>query len=258
MESNSGFLDHRGTLQDECTVICDTNRETTHKVAENSSTAHDRFRRSALGLSGRRSSRDSVNLMFYVKPNCTKSAKYTHLHYVIINETTHKVAENSPTAHDRFRPSASGSSGRRSPRVSVNLMFFLNPNWTVLEKYTHLQINLVFIRYSTESLVYGILQLNVLMNVRGSNAGTFIGYALLMSSNKSEMQVQGVNARSSYKHFFEETTHKVAENSSTAHDRPTLLGVHQLGAVPEFPSTLCSTRTRDSIESLVKTKLICE
>ncbi|KAG5441073.1 hypothetical protein CSKR_105642 [Clonorchis sinensis] len=62
--------------------------------------------------------------------------------------TTHKVAENSSTAHDRFRPSW-GSSGRRSPRVSVNLMFYLNPNWTVFEKYTHLHINLVFARDST-------------------------------------------------------------------------------------------------------------
>ncbi|KAG5452713.1 hypothetical protein CSKR_102140, partial [Clonorchis sinensis] len=35
------------------------------------------------------------------------------------------VAENSSTAHDRFRPSW-GSSIRRSPRVSVNLMFYLN------------------------------------------------------------------------------------------------------------------------------------
>ncbi|KER30578.1 hypothetical protein T265_13161, partial [Opisthorchis viverrini] len=42
-------------------------------------------------------------------------------------ETTHKVAENSSTAHDRFRPSW-GSSGRRSPRVCVNLMFYLNSN----------------------------------------------------------------------------------------------------------------------------------
>ncbi|KAG5443473.1 hypothetical protein CSKR_101031 [Clonorchis sinensis] len=57
------------------------------------------------------------------------------------------VAENSSTAHDRFRPSW-GSSGRRSPRVSVNLMFYLNPNCTVFEKYTHLHINLVFARDS--------------------------------------------------------------------------------------------------------------
>ncbi|KAG5448290.1 hypothetical protein CSKR_110459 [Clonorchis sinensis] len=35
-----------------------------------------------------------------------------------------------------------------SPRVSVNLMFYLNPNWTDFEKYTHLQINLVFARDS--------------------------------------------------------------------------------------------------------------
>ncbi|KAG5442271.1 hypothetical protein CSKR_100145 [Clonorchis sinensis] len=58
------------------------------------------------------------------------------------------VAGNSSTAHDRFRPSTSGSSGRRSPRVSVNLMFYLNPNWTNFDKYTHLQINLVFARNS--------------------------------------------------------------------------------------------------------------
>ncbi|KER21401.1 LOW QUALITY PROTEIN: hypothetical protein T265_15103, partial [Opisthorchis viverrini] len=38
--------------------------------------------------------------------------------------TTHKVAENPSTAHDRFRPSL-GASGRHSPRVSVSLMFYL-------------------------------------------------------------------------------------------------------------------------------------
>ncbi|KER33569.1 hypothetical protein T265_00668 [Opisthorchis viverrini] len=56
--------------------------------------------------------------------------------------TAHNVAENSSTAHDRFRPSWV-SSGRRSPRVSVN------PKWTVFEEYTHLQINLAFTRDST-------------------------------------------------------------------------------------------------------------
>ncbi|KER25090.1 hypothetical protein T265_07381 [Opisthorchis viverrini] len=33
----------------------------------------------------------------------------------------------------------------------------LNPNWTVFKKYTNLQINLVFTRDSTDSLVYDIL-----------------------------------------------------------------------------------------------------
>ncbi|KAG5449686.1 Actin-1 [Clonorchis sinensis] len=46
----------------------------------------------------------------------------------------HQVAEHSSTAHDRFRPSR-GSSVRRSPRVSVNLMLYLNPNWTDFDKY---------------------------------------------------------------------------------------------------------------------------
>ncbi|KER27787.1 hypothetical protein T265_13721, partial [Opisthorchis viverrini] len=71
---------------------------------------------------------------------------------LFIKETTHKVAENSSKPMTRFRPSSSGSSGRRSSRVSVKLMFNLNPNWTVFEKYTHLQTNLVFTRDSTKSL----------------------------------------------------------------------------------------------------------
>ncbi|GAA36356.2 Niemann-Pick C2 protein, partial [Clonorchis sinensis] len=56
--------------------------------------------------------------------------------YIFIKETTHKVAENFSTAHDRFHPSISGSPGRRSPRVSVNRTFYLNPNWTDCDKYT--------------------------------------------------------------------------------------------------------------------------
>ncbi|KER22116.1 hypothetical protein T265_09713 [Opisthorchis viverrini] len=39
------------------------------------------------------------------------------------------VAENSSAAHNRFRPSW-GLSSRRSPRVSNNLMFYLNPDFT--------------------------------------------------------------------------------------------------------------------------------
>ncbi|KER32635.1 hypothetical protein T265_01322 [Opisthorchis viverrini] len=109
-----------------------------------------------------------------------------------LGSPTHKVAENSSAAHDRFRPSASSSSGRWSPRVSVNLMFYLNPNRTVFEKYTHLQpcalaeptkhglatynqwsgpesvhdrntaIGCTDRANSIESLVYDVLQLNVL------------------------------------------------------------------------------------------------
>ncbi|KAG5454752.1 hypothetical protein CSKR_104358 [Clonorchis sinensis] len=41
--------------------------------------------------------------------------------------------------------------------------------------------------------------------------------------------------------FIKETTHKIAENSSTAHNGLALFGAHQVGAVPEFPSTVCST-----------------
>ncbi|KER22284.1 hypothetical protein T265_14888, partial [Opisthorchis viverrini] len=50
----------------------------THKVVEISSTAHDRFHPS-WGASSRRSPQVSFNLMFYLKPNCMKLEKYTHL-----------------------------------------------------------------------------------------------------------------------------------------------------------------------------------
>ncbi|KAG5448468.1 hypothetical protein CSKR_101906 [Clonorchis sinensis] len=50
--------------------------------------------------------------------------------------------KNSSTAHDRFRPSWV-SSGRRSSRVSVNLMFYLNPNCTELAKCANLQTNFI-------------------------------------------------------------------------------------------------------------------
>ncbi|GAA50187.1 hypothetical protein CLF_104172 [Clonorchis sinensis] len=79
----------------------------------------------------------------------------------VTKETTRKVAENSSTAHDRIRPFG-GSSGGRTARVSVNLMFYLNPNWTDFDKYTRLKINLVFTGDSIESLDYDVLQLNVL------------------------------------------------------------------------------------------------
>ncbi|KAG5450130.1 hypothetical protein CSKR_102197 [Clonorchis sinensis] len=69
------------------------------------------------------------------------------------DETTHKVAENPSIAHDQFRQFW-GSSGNRGHRVTVNLMFYLNPNWRDFDKYTHLHINLVFTGDSTESVVY--------------------------------------------------------------------------------------------------------
>ncbi|KAG5447025.1 hypothetical protein CSKR_108875 [Clonorchis sinensis] len=59
----------------------------------------------------------------------------------VLQKKAKTVAENWSTAHDWFRPSW-GSSDRRSPGVSVNLVFYLNPNWTDFDKYTQLQINL--------------------------------------------------------------------------------------------------------------------
>ncbi|KER20648.1 hypothetical protein T265_10856 [Opisthorchis viverrini] len=70
-----------------------------------------------------------------------------------IKETTHKVAEDSSTAYDRFRP-LWGSLGRHSSRVSINLMLYLNPNWT---DFDNLFI-LFFTGDSSEFLAYDIPQ----------------------------------------------------------------------------------------------------
>ncbi|KAG5450036.1 hypothetical protein CSKR_103272 [Clonorchis sinensis] len=140
-------------------------------------------------------------------------------------------------------------------------------------KYTQLQINLVFTRDSSESLVYGVLPLNVLHTGR-------LMFQLYI--------------------FIKETTRIVAENSSTAHDRfrpswgssdrfvigkreekykrttnqcirnallirllkilrqPTtgfaLLGAHQVGAVPEFPSTCKRHKPKFGCKSVVRTR----
>ncbi|KAG5443195.1 hypothetical protein CSKR_110543 [Clonorchis sinensis] len=59
---------------------------------------------------------------------------YAHASSVLSGVTV-VVTENSSTAQDRFRPSWC-SSGRRSPRVSANLMYYLNPDFTNFAKYT--------------------------------------------------------------------------------------------------------------------------
>ncbi|KER21204.1 hypothetical protein T265_10414 [Opisthorchis viverrini] len=116
-------------------------------VAENSSTAHGRFallgahqqlKREAAWCSTfsyleTSNLSDSFGFQLAGRP-VTLNSRMKEMHYRVsitpnqrrffpIKKTTHKVAENSWTAHDRFRPSW-GSSGGRSPRVSVNLMFY--------------------------------------------------------------------------------------------------------------------------------------
>ncbi|KAG5444519.1 hypothetical protein CSKR_101800 [Clonorchis sinensis] len=77
---------------------------------------------------------------------CTLSTIFMTIYMVsllftLLNKSP--IFVNSSTAHDRSRPFWS-SSGRHSPRVSVNLMFYLKSNCTELTKYTQLQTNLVF------------------------------------------------------------------------------------------------------------------
>ncbi|KAG5448038.1 hypothetical protein CSKR_106593 [Clonorchis sinensis] len=57
-------------------------------------------------------------------PHVSTGTMFEISQYIFIKETTHKVAENSPTARDRFRSSWC-SLDRHSPRVPVNRMFCL-------------------------------------------------------------------------------------------------------------------------------------
>ncbi|KER22219.1 hypothetical protein T265_09641 [Opisthorchis viverrini] len=81
-------------------------------------------------------------------------------------------------------------------------------NKLAFEKYTNLQINLVLTRESTESLVYDIIQLNALHT----------GCLMIQLARYSRYR----------------TTHKVVENSSTAHGR--LTGTRGL-RLPDEPET---------------------
>ncbi|KAG5441364.1 hypothetical protein CSKR_108710, partial [Clonorchis sinensis] len=81
------------------------------------------------------------------------------------NNTISFVFENCATANDRFRPFR-GSSGRRNPRASVHILFYVHPNWTDFDKFTGLQIILILKETQTEPskpLVFDFYrQLNVL------------------------------------------------------------------------------------------------
>ncbi|KAG5444612.1 hypothetical protein CSKR_100713 [Clonorchis sinensis] len=143
--------------------------------------------------------------------------------------TTHKVAENSSTAHDRSRPSW-GSSGRRSPRVSINLMFYLNPNWTGyrIHKYQTEPMGLPTQHFASSLMVKVPLTDR---KVRGSNPTSASRLLLSRLGQPGSIPALvhpsvGMIARhrkcataERFTYFLLETTQKVAEDSSTAHDR---------------------------------------
>ncbi|KER27495.1 hypothetical protein T265_13779, partial [Opisthorchis viverrini] len=131
------------------------------------------------------------------------------------------------------------------------------------EKYTHLQINLVFKKDSTESLVYDILQLNVLhtgcrrvfSNLLSHPFGTKLpcyqkkaqelGYSrpTAVTSTQKEAWPNHQSPRLLRKTSvgkWPRSTNRLLK----IHRQPTtgfaLLGAHQVCAVPGFPSALCA------------------
>ncbi|KAG5454321.1 hypothetical protein CSKR_109227, partial [Clonorchis sinensis] len=112
----------------------------------------------------------------------------------LAEHSAHNIAENFSIKHDRFRASWD-SSGRHSPQVSVNLMFYLNPHCTELDKNAHSHVDWVFTEDSSESLVYGVVQLNVL------HRGRLMFQLVRCSRYRSVF-------------FLKETTHKVSESDT--------------------------------------------
>ncbi|KER27503.1 hypothetical protein T265_13780, partial [Opisthorchis viverrini] len=152
-------------------------KKTTHKVAENSSTAHDRFRPS-WGFVSFLFEQSSSGKTDNVKPrdigDCTADCSSSFVFklrelFSFQNPILRQGGLDDPSI-SRWRSATQDSrkllfsvytypvplryGTRRSPRVSVNHMFYLNPNWTILDKCAHWKINMVFTRDSMESLVY--------------------------------------------------------------------------------------------------------
>ncbi|KAG5449261.1 hypothetical protein CSKR_100650 [Clonorchis sinensis] len=87
--------------------------------------------------------------MFYLNANWIYCGNYTHLHIDLDLTVNSTGTQLNLTFKVDFYPVEDKNmvfvikQGRRSPRVSVNLMFYLYPNYTKLAKYTHLHTNLV-------------------------------------------------------------------------------------------------------------------
>ncbi|KER27677.1 hypothetical protein T265_05310 [Opisthorchis viverrini] len=237
--------------------------KTTHKVAKNCSTAHDRFRPSTSGSSSRRSPRVSVNLMFYLNPNRTVFEKYTHLQisefsatlslvvdqvavglfaelgswlanfsspYEETSSVRSWVAENSSTVHDWFRPSW-GSSGRHSPRVSVNFMLYLKPNCTKSANSTHLQTNLALrLTWNPDE--------SLLRNRMCCTRSPHISVATIFGISRYMYIRNALLIR----------LPKICRQPTTGF---VLLEAHQVDAVSEFSSTLCQVGHKVPVKEII-------
>ncbi|KAG5447552.1 hypothetical protein CSKR_101326 [Clonorchis sinensis] len=206
---------------------------TTHKVAESSSAAHDRFRPS-WGSSGSRNPRVFVNLMFYLKPNCTESAESTHLvslspsSYLIIYRMGScpqrhlAVATSNNTQDFAFSPNGSNrNSNLLKPDKRVIISSFNDPfkHPVPLHRGTqYAPLTLVCDSNQNETTVYEVFQLNPVHKCR-------IMFKLVRYSI--------------YQYIFlmELTTYRTTEKSLTVHNRffpswePNALTEHQISFV---------------------------
>ncbi|KER31940.1 hypothetical protein T265_01875 [Opisthorchis viverrini] len=126
-----------------------------------------------------------------------------------------------------------GSSTKRIPQVSANLLFYVNPSCTKLAKYTHLQTNLTGV-VEVPCLVWDrgfpaeLINVERKQNSRKTLICKSIRFSLETQLNLSFM-------------MFSSCMKLLTKLLKTLRQPTTgfaLLEAHQVGAVPKFPSTL--------------------
>ncbi|GAA48721.1 hypothetical protein CLF_101953 [Clonorchis sinensis] len=140
-----GILSKLRTVQDEMPQLIISNPATKDINIEIRSTDKDNhsvFYLQAVGDSHEREIKSECILDGFVCPLLEHFNTTGTLSHILLEFAAKRASHHTAHSAIDFRDAAnrcSGSSGRRSPRVSVNLMFYLDPNWTVFDKYTHLQ-----------------------------------------------------------------------------------------------------------------------
>ncbi|KAG5446685.1 hypothetical protein CSKR_112571 [Clonorchis sinensis] len=128
----------------------------------------------------------SINLMFYLNLNWTDFDKYTHLQissvftgdsieslvYDVLQPPHVSVGTIFDILRSRQVSTPWGSSGRRRPWVSVNLMLHLNPNCMEFDKYTHLRTSRIEENHPALAQFRCLL---LIPPVRSTKAGILIG-----------------------------------------------------------------------------------
>ncbi|KER21291.1 hypothetical protein T265_15125, partial [Opisthorchis viverrini] len=204
-------------------------KETAHKVAANSSTTRDRFRPSWCS-SGRHSPRVSVNLTLgLIRMCCCDTEEVTTYRNILVgSDATTRYVSNGPSLLCRISTAMNGNSTFSGPAVdSMSTSLLLAILCTTCD--------VVLFSVTTASCEQLILNLEL---ISGSRERPDICI-------KASVINAVIGDPKGFPHLRWCTCSKLLIRLLKALRQPTtgfaLLGAHEVGAVPEFPSTLCST-----------------